>query len=220
MEWGAGDVSGVLPYSRMTKPPGDAVMDVPGDVFLVHRDHFPEMTRECPNVTATLVHVMLDRARRFTSSDLQDEKMMSLGKLSAGLAHELNNPASAAARSARLLTDALSKLEAASRALGAARLSPEQSEAIHQARRICSSVTQSMLSPIERSDREDALTEWLDAHGRRGGIGRHGGDGGGARRTGVDVDGRRAHERRWMAGRRLLHARSGRRHREGEHSCP
>lgn len=91
--------------------------------------------------------------------------MMSLGKLSAGLAHELNNPASAAARSARLLTDALARLETASRGLGAARLSPEQSEAIFQTRRICSAVAQSMLSPIERSDREDSLTEWLEAHG-------------------------------------------------------
>src|SRR5262245_20653243 len=48
LEWQAGDVGGTLPYSRMTKPPGDAVMDEPGDFLVIHRDHFPEMIRECP----------------------------------------------------------------------------------------------------------------------------------------------------------------------------
>jgi len=165
MEWREGDVSGVLPYSRMTKPPGDAVMDEPGDVFLIHRDHFPEMIRECPTVTATLVHLMLDRARRFTSSDLHDEKMMSLGKLAAGLAHELNNPASAAARSARLLLDGLPDLEDTALALGAARLSGAQLMVVDRCRQACLSALPSALSPIERADREDALSAWLEGHG-------------------------------------------------------
>ena len=63
------------------------------------------MIRECHELTSILVHRMLDRARDFTSSELHDEKMVSLGKLSAGLAHELNNPASAIERSAALLED-------------------------------------------------------------------------------------------------------------------
>ena len=66
------------------------------------------MIRECHELTAILVHVMLDRARHFTSSYLHDEKLVSLGKLAAGLAHELNNPASAIARSAALLSTSLS----------------------------------------------------------------------------------------------------------------
>lgn len=101
LEWSAGDVTGLLPYSRMSKPIGTMIVDEPIDVLAVHRSHFPEMIRECPTITTTLVHVMIDRARQFRSSELQDEKMRSLGKLSAGLAHELNNPASAAARSAK-----------------------------------------------------------------------------------------------------------------------
>src|SRR4249919_2007484 len=124
MEWGAGDVTGLLPYSRMTKaqsPGGDPVVVEAGDLFLVSRDDFPEMIRTCSSVTTALVHMMIDRVRRFTSNDLQDEKMISLGKLSAGLAHELNNPASAASRSARLLAQGLADLEDAARALGTAR---------------------------------------------------------------------------------------------------
>jgi signal transduction histidine kinase len=165
MEWAAGDVSGLLPYSRMTMPPGDSVVDEPGEVFEVQRDKVHEMIRECPTMTATLVHLMLDRARRFTSSDLQDEKMMSLGKLAAGLAHELNNPASAAARSVRLLVSGLVDLEEASRALGAARLSEGQLEVVNRTREVCLAAGPSMLSPIERADREESIVTWLEEHG-------------------------------------------------------
>src|SRR5437867_4498036 len=167
MEWSAGDVTGLLPYSRMTKakpPGGDPVVIESGDLFLISRDHFPEMIRVCPTVTTALVHLMIDRVRRFTSNDLQDEKMMSLGRLSAGLAHELNNPASAASRSARLLARGLADLEDASRALGAARLSATQLELANRSRQACASATGLGISPVERADREEAIASWLEAH--------------------------------------------------------
>jgi len=85
MEWRAGDVTGVLPYSRLVNAPGDSIAQEPTDIFVVHRDHLPAMIRDCHQVTSILVHTMLDRARVFTSSGLHDEKMVSLGKLSAGL---------------------------------------------------------------------------------------------------------------------------------------
>ena len=71
----------------------------------------PRMIQECHELTAVLVHVMLDRARVFKSSELLDEKMASLGRLAAGLAHELNNPASAVARSAKTLVSELKALD-------------------------------------------------------------------------------------------------------------
>ena len=108
---GAEDVTGLLPYSRMSAAPGDTIMGEPTDVFVVDRVHFPELTRECPTITAALVHVMLDRARTFKSSELIDEKMVSLGHMSAHLAHELNNPASAVAWSAKLLSETLLEAE-------------------------------------------------------------------------------------------------------------
>jgi signal transduction histidine kinase len=168
LEWGAGDVTGLLPYSRMTraKPPGgDPIVDEPGDLFMISRDDFPEMIRQCPTLTTALVHLMIDRVRRFTSNDLQDEKMISLGKLSAGLAHELNNPASAASRSAHLLAQGLAELEDASRALGTARLTPAQHEIAERSRLACVSTAAAGLSPVERADREEAIASWLDAHG-------------------------------------------------------
>ena len=126
MEWRGGDVTGLLPYSRLVSPPGDTVAQEPTEILAVPRDCLRAMTHECYEITATLVHSMLDRARTFNASDLQDEKMVSLGKLSAGLAHELNNPASAIERSAVLLEDRLEDSERAARALGAARLTDSQ----------------------------------------------------------------------------------------------
>jgi signal transduction histidine kinase len=124
------------------------------------------MIRECPDVTAKLVHVMLDRARHFTSSDLHDEKMRSLGKLAAGLAHELNNPASAVIRSAKSLADGLAAAEAASRALGAAGLTADQRAAVDAVRDACLARRKSGAhSPIEEADRADAIAAWLETHG-------------------------------------------------------
>jgi signal transduction histidine kinase len=165
MEWRGGEVSGTLPYSRMGGPPGDAAAEEPTTVLAVHRDLFPQLIRECPEVTAILVHLMLDRARVFTSSDLQDEKMLSLGRLSAGLAHELNNPASAIERSAALLVDRLDAATRAARALGAARLTSQQLEAADAAREHCLfSRAHGVRSPIEQAEREEAIADWLQDH--------------------------------------------------------
>ncbi|TPW16681.1 MAG: putative sensor protein, partial [bacterium] len=113
LEWRAGDVTGLLPYSRMIVPPGDVVAQETTEVFMIPRDDIPAMIRDCHEITSKMVHIMVDRARQFTSSDLHDEKMVSLGKLAAGLAHELNNPASALARSAKLLPGRLATCEEA-----------------------------------------------------------------------------------------------------------
>jgi signal transduction histidine kinase len=166
MEWRAGDVTGLLPYSRMPASPGEVRADEATVVMAIHRDHFPEMIRECHEVTATLVHVMIDRARHFTASDFHDEKILSLGRLSAGLAHEPNNPASAVARSARGLTDSLIEAEAAARRLGAAGLSAAQLDAVDRVQGACVAERRRVVrSPVEQADREDAVVAWLEQHG-------------------------------------------------------
>ena len=154
IEWGAGDVSGLLPFSRGTKAPNDVVVEETTEHLEVEEKHFPELIRECPSVTAALVHAMLDRARQFTSSDLRVEKLVSLGKLAAGLAHELNNPASAVMRSAKVLAESLTQSETAARRLGALRLTDSQLASIDAVHATCrTSDTPALLSSVARADR-------------------------------------------------------------------
>ena len=165
-EWRAGDVTGLLPYSRLVFAPGDSFVDEPGYALVIRRENLPEMIRDCQELTTILVHVMLDRARVFTSSMLHDEKLKSLGKLAAGLAHELNNPAAAIRRSAKLLPQGVEAMESAARELGSARLTPEELAAVTGMRDGClRTIAEFVRSPLEEAEREEALTDWLESHG-------------------------------------------------------
>jgi hypothetical protein len=162
MQWHDGDLTGLLPYSRMVAPPGDSVIHEDSVLFTVDKEHFGELTYKCPEFTAICVHTMLDRARHFTGRDFQDEKMASLGKMSAGLAHEMNNPAAAAGRGAKRLAEQKIEAEDSARALMGARLTNEQLAALDDARAFCLLVPPSFLdTPLDRSDRIEEIAEWL-----------------------------------------------------------
>ena len=165
-EWKAGDVGGVMPYSRQATPPNDVVAEEVTEMLALPRECLPDMIRECPWVTATLVHATLDRARQFTSSGLRDEKLISLGKLASGIAHELNNPASAVLRSAKMLAAGLDASEEAARLVSAAQLDAEQLAAIDAVREQCTDIRQTgEFSVVARADREDEIAEWMLGHG-------------------------------------------------------
>src|SRR5580698_5715983 len=113
----AGDVSGVFPFSRMKQftVTGRALTD--GRLLKFPASLFPELIQKMPELTATLVAMMSDRIREGTRIEQQRERLVSLGKLSAGLAHELNNPASAAKRATSQMRDALARMRNANAAL-------------------------------------------------------------------------------------------------------
>ena len=166
IEWRGGDVSGLLPYSRLVMPPGTATAIEATTLLAISKEQLKAMIRECYEVTAVLVHTMLDRARIFTSGDLLNEKLLSLGKLSAGLAHELNNPAAAIERGAARLEDRLQDAERAARVLGAARLSDAQLSALDAIRSACLGPRQTgVQTPLEEAEREDAIADWLAGRG-------------------------------------------------------
>jgi len=163
MEWHGGDVTGILPYSRIKSPPGDVVAEKPTTILMVDAEHLPRMIHECHALTAVLVHAMLDRARVFKSSELLDEKMASLGRLAAGLAHELNNPASAVARSAKTLATEIATLVDTTKRFCALGLADTQTRAIASFcdERLSATTT---LSPLQLADQQDQIDDWLADH--------------------------------------------------------
>jgi signal transduction histidine kinase len=102
-----GQMTGILPFSRMKSYGGQGFAVSPVWVLLIHRDDFPAMLEAVPSMGHRCVTTLLDRVREVTRIEQQAEKLAALGKLAANLAHELNNPASAAQRAASNLVEAL-----------------------------------------------------------------------------------------------------------------
>lgn len=163
-------ILGVLPFSRLTKAVSQIVADEPTRVLLLHRDHFRSLAHECYELTEILVHQMTTRVRDFTRQAQQNEKLASLGRLSAGLAHELNNPVAAVVRSADTLEEHLRATPDAFKAIMHLKLTDEQIDSANKT--IFQKIDQKLpggsthrLSLIERSSLEDDVTDWLEDHG-------------------------------------------------------
>lgn len=162
---GAGQVTGLLPYSRLTSYKGIGRALGAARLARLNKGHFPEMLQRMPDLGPRLVGIMADRIREATRMETQRDKLAALGKLSAGLAHELNNPAAAAQRAAVSLREALETVRAASIRLARHALSTDQREMIL---RFESEAVQfapaPARDPLAQSDHEEQIMSWLEAH--------------------------------------------------------
>lgn len=161
-----GDVTGVLPYSRMKQftVSGRAVTD--SHALRFPAAQFPELVQKMPELTKRLVGLMSDRIREVTRIEQQKDRLAALGKLSAGLAHELNNPAAAAKRATSQLRDMLTRIRDASHDLGRRDLSVAQKAEIEK---LEASLVQTEAPPPDAmtiSDLEDQLDSLLRSHGQ------------------------------------------------------
>jgi signal transduction histidine kinase len=161
-----GDVTGALPFSRMKQftVTGRALAD--SRILRFPASLFPELIQKMPELAKRLVGVMADRVREATRLEQQRDRLAGLGKLSAGLAHELNNPASAAKRAAAQLRETLKRIKDASHELGRRELTPTQKAEIEK---LEFSFTQRQEPPPDAltiSDLEDKIDSLLRSHGQ------------------------------------------------------
>jgi len=162
-----GQITGTLPYSRLTVFPLSSRAVVRSRVATMGKEHFPEMLQRIPELAQRLVALMADRIRTVTREEQHREKLAALGKISAGLAHELNNPAAAAARAAESLRESVAALRSANLRLDRLALSCDQRSTLAdlEERVLAFAARQQEPDPLERSDREQALGDWLERHG-------------------------------------------------------
>ncbi len=160
--WGTGTLTGLLPFSRMkvAQATGTALQDT--YVLELHKDHFTEMVSVSYEMTQNLVGEMSDRIRDFTSIRLQNEKLMSLGKLSAGLAHELNNPTASIVRNVEELYRRTHQTPERFKRVMTMRITPEQTDEVNAILFSKIGVKRPELTLMQRESLKDDLLDWLE----------------------------------------------------------
>ena len=139
----------------------------PSRFFVLDSDKFAQLMNDWFPMAVHLLEGLIFGNKSAQEAIGQRERLLALGSLSAGLTHELNNPASAAVRATAALRERVAGMR---RKLGMIAGSPHPPMALaalvglqeQAAERVAKAPS---LSPMEASDREDALTDWLDEHG-------------------------------------------------------
>ncbi len=165
-----GGVSGLLPYSRMKTMPGTSFAAGMLRGYRLHKDHFAELEKLNPELIQRLIGYMTERARSFATTQLQQEKVNALGKLAAGIAHELNNPAAAINRIAAELAKRLSENYKLTEKLLQSDITGEH---LNRIRRVveekeAEDVNKKKLNPLQRLQKEDEINDWMERKGMKG----------------------------------------------------
>jgi signal transduction histidine kinase len=162
----SGQITGLLPFSRMKAYGGLGYTSAPTWGLEFDRSLFPEMLKAIPSLADKLVGILLDRVREVTRIEQQSEKLNALGKLAGNLAHELNNPASAAQRSAAGVLEELRVYGHERFNLGRLCLSHEKTERVQDWEVDVRSEAKRLGKPAEaeQTRREDEIVQWLHHH--------------------------------------------------------
>jgi signal transduction histidine kinase len=163
----AGEAMGVLPFSRMKTFAGTGCAATYSRYAKMDSSHLRELVYRAPLLAGKLVGLMTDRTREFTQMAERNSKMLALGKLSAGLAHELNNPASAVVRSSTKLREMLLQRRQDAMGLRAQFFPPDIAKTMEDLAHVTNAAAESPkeLDDLERSDLEADLSDWLEQHG-------------------------------------------------------
>lgn len=139
----------------------------PCHIFELPNDAFWQLLASCSSVMTTILRVMAERVQGLLSMSQHREKLASLGSLAAGLAHEINNPASANRRAAGQLKETFQVLQPLTLKLCQQQMSSAQQDFLFDLQRevLTRATKSSQLDPLTQCDREDEVTEWLEAHG-------------------------------------------------------
>jgi signal transduction histidine kinase len=164
-EFSVGEITGYLPFSRgkVAKLFSKAVGEL--HLLTLPQELVPEMIKTQYELTEAMVHVMSNRVREYTALQQQNEKMMALGKLSAGLTHELNNPASAIMRDSESLKQHLRLTPETFKKMMKVKMDESQVDAVTQEMlRLLAIKTHAALTLKQRAAQEDELGNWFEEH--------------------------------------------------------
>ncbi len=132
-------------------------------LYAIGQEQIDRLLRTSPSAARNMLHTVMVRLRNIDLALNQSEKMAQLGTLTAGIAHELNNPASAVKRGAEQFKSNLTQLQHQISALSACHFSSEQLGVLSEM--ALKAGPANYLNPLERSDREAELEDWLDSLG-------------------------------------------------------
>jgi len=162
-----GDVLGEMALLSKAARSATVTAVTDSEALCISREVFDNLLSTSPSAATAVLHWIMARLTQNEALLHQQEKMAALGTLSAGLAHELNNPAAAAQRSASLLKEAQSKWLVLTHQIEAVAFKENKTDWLNElmgeaSRRFESPVK---LNALEKIDLVDQLQAWLEANG-------------------------------------------------------